>query len=355
MGGPGAGPVSPSPRMPPDVAAAVDSCRGGRGPLKAQCLLSDGDFSSAVAAEGGAAARVEMISRDMRGPFVHCGYSVARDGASGTLHSLQQGGRVLLFGEGGRLFDAALRAVRRLQPGVMAPFTESAAIRGILEGLEESAGVSLRHKRSVKKRTAGAMPRTVLEWDGAAKSRRYGTVGSAYADAERRGLVIDSLRAFADGDGGLDVTVSRGGLVAVHRGGIGGVYDGILRPILDRGMGRLALFSRRSRGERPDREARPLLVRYRRAVFAGGGDTRRFCELIAGYPRCNYVVVHAGGSHLYVSVVDRLDNSTIALRSVGGDALAIIPQIRTTKASLLRLTGFLASAFCEGEIGEYEW
>lgn len=358
MGGQGAGSVGRSLRMPPDLAAAIDSCARGRGPLRAQCLLSDGDFSGAVTAGGSAAARVEVISRGLHGRFAHCAYSVTGKGASGTLRSLQQGGRVLLLsGEGGKFFDAALRIAKGLQPGVIAPFTESTRIKSILEGLEEGAGVPLRCKKSVRKRTVGAMPRTVVEWGGggAGKSRGYGTVGDAFADAEEKGMVIDSLRAFSDGDGGLDVTVSRRGLVTVHRGGIKGVYDSILRPILDHGMDRRARFSGRSRRDRPDREPRPLLVRYKEKVFAGDGDAKRFCELIAGYPRCNYVVVHAGGSSLHISIVDRMDNSTISLRSVNGDALAIIPQIKTTEASLLRLTGFLASAFCEGEIAEYEW
>lgn len=358
MDSPGAGSVGRSLRMPPDLAAAIDSCTRGRGPLRAQCLLSDGDFSGAVTAGGSAAARVEVITRNLHGRFVHCAYSVTGKGAGGTLRSLQQGGRVLLFsGEGGRFFDVALRIVRGLQPGVIAPFTESTRIKSILEGLEEGAGVPLKCKKSVKKRTNGAMPRTVVEWGGggAGTSRGYGTVGSAFADAEENGMVIDSLRAFADGDGGMDVTISRRGLVTVHRGGIKGVYDSILRPIMDHGMERRVRFSGRSRSERPDREPKPLLVRYKGEVFAGDGDAKRFCELIAGYPRCRYVVMHAGGSHIHISIVDRLDNSTISLRSVNGDALAIIPQIRTTEASLLRLTGFLASAFCEGEIAEYEW
>ena len=348
--------MSRSLRLPPDLAAAVDSCTRGRGPLRAQCLLSDGDFSGSVAA-GGAAAKVEVVSRNLHGRFAHCAYSVTSKGASGTLRSLQQGGRVLLLsGERGKFFDAALRIVRGLQPGVIAPFTESTRIKSILEGLEEDASVTLKCKKSVKKRTVGAMPKTVLEWGGGAgKSRGYGTVGSVFADAEEKGMVIDSLRAFSDGDGGLDVTVSRKGLVTVHRGGIKSIYDSVLRPILDHGMERRVLFSHRSRSERPDREPRPLLVRYKGAVLAGDGDAKRFCELIAGYPRCSYVVMHAGGASLHISIVDRMDNSTISLRSVNGDALAIIPQIKTTEASLLRLTGFLASAFCEGEIAEYEW
>ena len=166
-------------------------------------------------------------------------------------------------------------------------------------------------------------------------------------------MVIESLRAFAGGSGGPDVTVSRRGPFAVHGGDFGSIYDGLLRPIMAAWSGRRRLFSRRGRSEWPDREPRPLLVEYKRAVLAGEGRRRRLCALIGAYPRCNYGIVHAGPSHVYVSVVDREDNSSLALRSVGDSALAIIPQIETSRESLLRITEFLASAFCEGAIGEY--
>ena len=342
----------------------VNSYMKEQGPLKIQCLLSDKDFSSAVAGEGRAAAakggraaaKVEVASKSQHGPFTHCRYSVTGEEGSGTLHSLQRGGEVLLFsGERGRFFDSVMRIVGRLRPGVIAPFTESAKIRSILAEYEEGAGAPLKHKKSVRKRTVGAMPKTALEWDRAAENRKYETVKDAFADAKKKDLVIDSLRAFADKGGGLDITVSRGGRITIHSGSMEDVYDNILRSIADNGTRRRRTFSHRSRSERPDREPKPLLVKYGRDVFAGDGAMERFCELIGRYTHCSYAVVCAGNPHLYVSIVDRMDNSTVAVRSVGDDALAIIPQIRTSEASLLRLTGFLASAFYEGAIGEYEW
>ena len=334
----------------------VNSYMREHGPLKVQCLLSDRDFSSVVTTEGRAVARVDLISKDMHGSFTHCTYSVTHEGSDGRLHSLQQGGRVLLFsGERGRFFDIVQRIVKRLRPAVIAPFTESAKIKSILAEFENNAGVSLKHKKSVKKRTIGAMPKTSLEWDRTAKNRRYDKIKDVFADAEEKDLVIESLRTFADGDGGLDVTVSRKGLITIYIGSIENIYDNILRPIMDNGLDLRSRFSHRSRIERPDKKPKPLLIKYKRDVFADDGAMDRFCELVDDYPHCNYAIVHAGNPHLYISIVDRMDNSSIAIRSVGNDALAIIPQIRTSEASLLRITGFLASAFYEGVIGEYDW
>ena len=353
MCGPNAGHMRNPPRLARELAADVNSYMRNHGPLKVQCLLSDREFSGMVTGVGHAAARVSMISRERHGPFTYCAYSMPDKGADGELYSLQQGvGVLLLSGERGRFFDHVAHVVKMLHPEAVAPFTESSKIRGILAGLEENAGVSLKHKRSVKKGIAGGMPRTALEWSRTV-GRRHESVAEAFAGADKSGLAIDSLRAFTDENGGLDVTVSRRSLITVHRGDIEDVYDNILRPIIDDGIDRQGRFSHRSRSERPNEDPRPLMVRYREDVLADDAGRSMLCRVIAGYPRCNYMVVCAGNPHIYISILDRTDNSSIAVRSVGKNALAIMPQIRTSAASLLRLTAFLASSFCGGTIGEY--
>lgn len=340
------------PPLPRGLAAAVDSYMQGCGPLRVQCLLSGRRFSAELAEAGGAGAGASVASSDRYGPFTHCAYSVdAGAGPGGPLYSVQQGGGVCLFsGERGGFFGRVLRIVGRMRPGVAPPFVESAAIRGILEGLEEGAGAPLNHKKSVR-RTVGPSPRTAVVWERPAGSGGRKTVGEAFADADADGVVIDSMRAFADG---LDVTVSRRGLVTVHGGSIKAVYDGVLRPILGHGLGRLDLFSHRSRRERADRKPMPLLIKYKWPVFSDKGRRDRFCHIFDKYTHCNYAVEHAGDLGIYITIVDRMDNSSIAVWAVSDDILAVIPQIWTSEASLLRLTAFLATEFCEGAIEEYE-
>ena len=219
MGGPRARPVSSLPRLPRALAAAVNSMKERR-PLRAQCLLSSREFSGAITAGSCAGAEVTTTSRESHGPFAYCAYTMAGGGAGGKLYSIQHGAGVCLFsGEGGGFFGRAVRMAKRLRPVVMAPFTESARIRDILADFEKGAGVQLWHKKSVR-RAVGAAPRTTVEWDRPARSRKYKSVGEAFADADKSGMAIESLRAFADKSGGPDVTVSRGGLVTVHAGDI---------------------------------------------------------------------------------------------------------------------------------------
>ena len=164
--------------------------------------------------------------------------------------------------------------------------------------------------------------------------------------------MVDSLRAFTDEGEKLDVAASRGGAVTVRAGGFGLIYDSMLEPIMSGAAGRKRHFARRGRGERRGGEPRPLLIEYGRSVFGGDTSRGRFCGLIDGYPNCNYSAVCAGRPHIYILVLDRIDTSSLAIRSVGDDSLAIIPQIRTAESSLMRIAAFLASAFWEGKISD---
>ena len=332
----------------------VNSCAKEHRSLKIQCLVSDQEFSSVVTARRRTGIEVEMTSSDVYGPFRHCAYSVASDDASGMFYSIQQGAKVCLFsGERGKFFDHVMRSVKKLRPDVIAPFTESSKIWLILAKFEENAGISLKHKKSVRKRTVGDMPKTALEWDRTAKARAYEGALDVFTKASKNGLVIESMRAFTNENDSLDVAVSRKGLITVYKGDIGAIYDNILRPIIDHGMERKKRFSQRGRSERPDKEPKPLLIKYERDVLGDEDSRERFCQLIDKYTHCNYAIVHAGNPHIYISVLDRTDNSSLAVRSVGDNALAIIPQIRTSAASLLRFTEFLSCEFSEGVISEY--
>ena len=342
--------------LPQALSMKINSYAEDRGAVKVQCLLSDQEFSGMLTGDAdNGAVRTDLVSRDVYGPVAHCTYSLSGEGISGTLHSLQQGGMVcLLAAERGEFFRRVLRIARMLHPRVIMPFSESSEIRHILTQFEMRTGVPLLHKRSVKRTIFGAMPKTSVEWDRNAENRKYQGVDDVFKTARANDLLIDSLRVFAGSGDNLDIAVSRGGAATVHAGDFGSIYDHILVPIMSGAAKRKKRFSHRSRSECSDKKPRPLLVKYDKDVFADEDNRDRFCSLIDSYTHCNYSIVHAGNPHIYISVVDRIDNSSLALRSIGDDSLAIIPQIRTSEASLMRVTAFLSSAFWEGDISEYE-
>ena len=341
--------------MPRSLAAKINSCARGRGAVRMQCLLSGQEFSGTIGTgEQGPDIGISLADRSRHGRFIHCTYAVAGK-AEGTLHSLQRGDSVCLYaGEGGDFFRRVVRAVKKLHPRVLVPFTDSATLRKILEQFERDAGTTLKHKRSVRKKMFGAMPMTSMEWHRDASLRRYQSVADVFRLAAEGDLVVESLRAFSGGDGGLDFAVSRGGMITVYGGDAKGVYDHVAQPMLDNGLGMRGRFAHRSRSELAGGELRPLLVRYGRDVFGSKSGRDEFCRMIGRYVNCRYSIVHAGNPHIYISIVDKTDHSSLAVRSVGNSSLAIIPQIRTSEASLMRLTGFLASSFREGTIGDYE-
>lgn len=342
--------------LPQELGMIFNSYMEEHRAVKIQCLLSEQEFSGMMAGEAvKGAIGAETASRDEHGRFVHCTYSASGAGQGGTLHSLQRGGMVCLLGaEQGGLFRRASSAVKRLRPRVVLPFSESLEIRRMLARLEKRASAPLLHKRSVKRGMFGAMPRAPMERDGSAHSRECQRADDVFRLAQENELMIDSLRVFTDEGERLDVAVSRRGAVTVHAGDFKLVYDWMLEPIMSGALKRKKRFARRSRSECRDKKPRPLLIEYKKSVFGDEGNRERFCRLIDRYTNCNYSIIRAGSPHIHISVLDKIDNSSLAIRSVGDDSLAIIPQIRTTESSLMRITAFLSSDFWEGQISDYE-
>lgn len=342
--------------LPQALSMKINSYAGEYGAVKVQCLLSEQDFSDMMTDDADkGTVKTERKTRDAYGQVIHCTYALSGEGVNGVLHSLQQGDMLcLLAAERGEFFRLVSRIVKMARPQVMPSFSESSEIRRILAQFEKRMGVSLLHKRSVKRSIFGAMPKTSVEWDRNAKNREYQSIADAFEAARANGLLIDSLRAFTIEGGSLDVAVSRRGAVTVHAGDFGSIYDHILTPIMSGAARRKRHFSHRSRSERSDKNPKPLLIKYDRDMFRDKDNRDRFCDLPDSYTHCNYSIVHAGNPHIYISIVDRIDNSSLAIRSIGDDSLAIIPQIRTSEASLMRITAFLSSAFWEGDISDYE-
>ena len=343
-------------QLPQALGMMFNSYMEGRRAVKIQCILSEQEFSGMMAEEAvKGATGAETASMDEYGQFVHCTYSASGEGPGGTLHSIQQGDMVCLLGaEQGGLFRRASNAVKGLRPRVTLPFSESSEIRRMLAQLEKRASAPLLHKRSVRRSIFGAMLRTSMEWDRNAHNREYQRADVVFRQAQENELMIDSLRVFTNEGEKMDIAVSRRGAVTVHAGDFKLVYDFMLEPIMSGAMRRKKRFAHRSRSECRDRKPRPLLIEYKKSVFGDEGNRDRFCRLIDRYTNCNYSIIHAGNPHIYISVLDKIDNSSLAIRSVGDDSLVIIPQIRTTESSLMRITAFLSSDFLEGQISDYK-
>lgn len=349
-------PLVKATHLPQELGMTLNSYMKEHRAVKIQCLLSEQEFSEMMAGEAvKGAIGAETASRDEHEQFVHCTYSASGEGPGGTLHSLQRGDMVCLLGaEQGGLFRRASSAVKRLRPRVVLPFSESSEIRRMLARLEKRVSAPLLHKRSVKRSMFGAMPRTSMEWDRNAHNREYQRADDVFRLAQESELMIDSLRVFTNEGEKLDVSVSRRGAVTVHAGDFKLVYDRMLEPIMSGALKRKKRFAHRSRSECRNKKPRPLLIEYKKNVFGDEGNRERFCKLIDSYTNCNYSIIHAGNPHIYISVLDKIDKSSLAIRSVGNDSLVIIPQIRTTESSLMRITAFLSSAFWEGQISDYK-
>jgi hypothetical protein len=175
----------------------------------------------------------------------------------------------------------------------------------------------------------------------------------AFQRASNEGLWIDSIRVFSEDQAKIDFRLSRAGYLAYHRGNFEEYYKFVLALIDEYCSKRLKIFEKRGRKETPDRESRPILIQFDSEVFEDKSVRKQLIDVIADYDYCNYAVIHDGNPHVYLNLVDRVDNSTFSLRTYGANALLVAPQVKATKSSLMRFSKHIMDRFREGKIVDF--
>ena len=166
-------------------------------------------------------------------------------------------------------------------------------------------------------------------------------------------LWIDSIRIFSGNDAEIDFRLSREGHLTYYKGNFEEYYEHILAPIKDYCTRRLKTFENRGRKETIEREVRPLSIQYESKIFEDPYVRKQLINVIAGYDYCNFAVIHGGNPHIYLNIVDRVDNSSFSLRTYGSDSLVIAPGVKATRASLMRFSKHLMDKFLEGSISDF--
>jgi len=151
----------------------------------------------------------------------------------------------------------------------------------------------------------------------------------------------------------IQFSISRKGELSFNRGPFDNYFSYILAPIVEMSKERKKQFQGRSRRDQPDKKPKPLLVDFKKEIFDQEDTRHQFIKLLNKYKRCNYSVVHAGNPHIYVTIIDREDNSSFSIRTLGSNSLLLIPQVKTSALSLMRFSEFLVTSFYEGEIQNY--
>ena len=276
----------------------------------------------------------------------------------GRFRSLQSNDALYVFSEEPANFfkNIVLRILKKLYPTVLFAFIHSGDVYNILERFERKQNVSLNYDRVVRKVIFGKQPRTQVDWERTKEGREYASFQQAFQKSEDDGMWVDSIRVLTERRSRekFHFSISRKGLISFFKGRLDVIFSDVLEDIVSYSRNRREQFKHRSRSEQPDKRPKPLIVKFGENIFEKPENRQEFSKILAKYPNCSYSVVHSGNPHVYLSVLDRNDNSSFAVRTYGNDSLLLIPQIKTSSLSLMRFSEFLVSSFYEGDIKDFE-
>lgn len=115
---------------------------------------------------------------------------------------------------------------------------------------------------------------------------------------------------------------------------------------------RYKLLRNRSRSKTTEHQIKPLILEFEENVFESKDKIDEFLETIVKYKNSQYSIIHSGNPHLFMTISDTKDSSTLNIKSVGLNLAVIIPQIRTSASSLLRFISFIIKNYGECKISE---
>ena len=271
----------------------------------------------------------------------------------GSFLALQSGGAVyLITGQPTEfLNDGLFYLARKMYPDLIMAYITSEEIYEILGSFSKAVGAELFYTKFVAKKMFGRAS-TDISFATKRAPKEYDPYTKAFKEARSRGLWIDAIRVFSK-SAPIRFNISRSGLLKYYLGTFETYYNFFLSEIWRFYAQRLKRFENRGRRDQPEKEPNPLLLKFDSNVFEDVAVRKQLIKVIGDYDFCSYSVIYGGNPHAYVSVVDRIDNSSFSLRTYGPDSIVIVPQVKSTKAALMRFSKHLLDNFREGVISDF--
>lgn len=334
------------------------SLKKSRGSVTAVVFISDLNFEELIAREISELENVKIESKkvheESKFTLWNCAMkrTMARGKVEGNFLVLQVDYFIFVITQSNPSFlrEGVMYLSRMLYPNLMISYITAEEIFEILQHFSKARKTELLYSKYVAKKMFGR-PFTSLGY--AAKKEKNFPFTEAFSKARNLGLWIDSIRVFSEDDSKIDFRLSRGGLLTYYRGTFEGYYNDVLEPVQEYSIKRMKIFEKKGRRENPDKEPQPLLINFDSKVFEDAFIRKELVNVIASYDFCNYSVIHSGNPHVYINIVDRVDNSAFSLRTYGSDSLVIVPEVKATQASLMRFSKHIMDKFREGKIATY--
>jgi len=262
----------------------------------------------------------------------------------GDFYVLQKQKQIyLITGEPSRYVDrCVLYLISKMYPDILIGYLTSEEIYNLLNYFSSRIKKALLTKKYIAKRMFGEKKETDVRF----KSENF---VATFKKVKKDNLWIDNIRVSSDK---FDFRIGRNGILQYYRG-VFDEYYSLLQKWSETCLMKYRMFDRRGRQENPERKVRPLIIEFNERMFDDIAIRKKFVETIGKYPFCSYSVVHGDNPHIYLTLLDRLDNSSFSIRTFDSNSLLLIPQIKATKAALMRFSNHLIENFHEGRIVDY--
>ncbi len=178
-----------------------------------------------------------------------------------------------------------------------------------------------------------------------------GRLDEAIRKARTHGVWIDYIKVSST-KRDFTFSINRRGVIRLNSTVFFNVIRYIMDQLSDIFMKRYALFTGRSRLE--TKSIKPLIIEFSEPIFKDINNTKKFLKILEEYQHAYYFVIHNGNPYVYITLTDKLDGSSYSIRTYKENSIVIIPQLKTTPSSLVRITEYILKKVGEGEIKDYK-
>ena len=250
----------------------------------------------------------------------------------GSFYALQKENQIFLItGESSRYVDRCLLYLTTMMyPNAILGYLTSQEIFELLTFFSENKKVDFNTNKYVAKRMFGEQRVSNIRFESQEFTKTFEIV-------RKDRLWIDSISVIS---AKYDFSMSRKGIMQYSLGAFDEYYV-LLQKWSEMCRSKYKRFEGRSRKDDPQKKVNPLIIKFDETMFDEEEIRKRFIKTIQEYPFCSYSIVHEGNPHIYLTLLDRIDNSSFSLRTYDSDSLLVMPQIKATKAALMRFSKHL--------------
>ncbi len=162
-----------------------------------------------------------------------------------------------------------------------------------------------------------------------------------------KNILSEEFKDFLD----IACQISRDGIFKCD-GNFGFFYKTIINDIVNKAINDKELLSNRQRKKEENFKPKPIVIEYKIDIFRDKNQNRRLIEVLQGIPYSSLSVAHAN-PYLNCSFVDFKDGSSYDIWILSNNEITIIPQMRSTYASIERLSHHIFIGLREGLIKDY--